>query len=342
MSHLFKIFIMPHPRSLNDVFDEQNLQALRELGEVIIHEGPELTEQEFSEVVMDAHVIMGVFDMPAERLARCKNLRAFINSEGNFLPNIDYDYCFRHGIRVLSASHVFAEPVAEISLAMAIDLGRGITRSDRLMRQGIESYGFAANSEARVLFNADVGLVGFGDLARSLLPLLKPFNVRIKVYDPWIPKMIVEQAGCTSVPLDEVLQTSTFIFILAGVTADNEGFLGEKQFALMQQGTIFLLLSRAAVVDFPAMLAAAASGRIRVATDVFPVEPVPADDPVRQLENTLLSPHQAGALEGVLKQMGRSITADIALISRGLPPMICKAAQPETASRFRSMPVSKS
>ena len=67
-----------------------------------------------------------------------------------------------------------------------------------------------------------------------------------------------------------------------------------------------------------------------------------ADDPVRGTPNIILSPHQAGAMESTLNAMGASITADIELIARGLPPAVCKVAQPETAMRFRSMPVSKS
>ena len=64
---------------------------------------------------------MGQFDLPASRLKRAQSLRAVFNVEGNFLPNIDYAYCFRSGIRVLSTSPVFAEPVAEAALGMPVE-----------------------------------------------------------------------------------------------------------------------------------------------------------------------------------------------------------------------------
>jgi phosphoglycerate dehydrogenase-like enzyme len=342
MTTPFRTFIMAHPRLVEDVFTEAHLARLRALGDLVIHEGDVLTDEDFERHVVPADIAMGIFDMPAERLARCRNLKAFVNSEGNFLPNIDYRHCFEHGIRVLSASHVFAEPVAEIGLAMAIDLGRGITEADRLMREGKEEYGFAANRTAQPLMRARVGLIGFGDLARALLPLLKPFTSAIEVYDPWVPALLIEQAGCRPVTLDSILTHSDFIFVLAGVTSENTGFLDKRAFDSMKMGACLLLLSRAAVVNFSDMLDAAASGRIRVATDVFPVEPVAPDDPVRRTPNIILSPHQAGAMEATLNAMGASITADIELIARGLPPAVCKVAQPETATRFRSMPVSKS
>jgi phosphoglycerate dehydrogenase-like enzyme len=75
------------------------------------------------------------------------------------------------------------------------------------------------------------------------------------------------------------------------VTSENQGFLGEREFRLMPEGSLFILLSRAGVVDFPAMLAAAGSGRIRVATDVFPEEPLPAGHPLLSMSNVVLTPH---------------------------------------------------
>ena len=68
-------------------------------------------------------------DLPRERLVRAQKLRAIFNVEGNFLPNIDYDYCFSHGIRVLIASPAFAVSVAEMALAFALDLARGVSKN---------------------------------------------------------------------------------------------------------------------------------------------------------------------------------------------------------------------
>ncbi|MNG20968.1 D-3-phosphoglycerate dehydrogenase [compost metagenome] len=110
----------------------------------------------------------------------------------------------------------------------------------------------------------------------------------------------------------------------------------------MQQGAALVLVSRAGVVDFEAMLDAVDSGHIRVATDVFPVEPVPADHRLRRIENLLLSPHQAGAMETALQQIGKRVVADAELMARGIAPVMCKAAQPESVSLFRSKPVDKS
>jgi phosphoglycerate dehydrogenase-like enzyme len=125
------IFLALAPRVVSDIFDENDLLRLRALGDVAIHEGGPVTEGIFEEKAAKAEIIIGQIDLPEPRLKRATPLRAVFNVEGNFLPNIDYAYCFRNGIRVLNISPVFAEPVAEAALGMAIDLARGITRSDR-------------------------------------------------------------------------------------------------------------------------------------------------------------------------------------------------------------------
>src|SRR5262249_59081000 len=127
---------------------------------------------------------------------------------------------------------------------------------------------------------APVGLVGFGDLGRTLRQLLVPFRTKVAVYDPWLPDDAILAQDCRPAPLDELLAPSRVVFVFASPTTENQGFIGAREFALMRPGSVFLLMSRAGVVDFPAMLAAAQSGRIKVATDVFPDEPAPQGDPI--------------------------------------------------------------
>jgi phosphoglycerate dehydrogenase-like enzyme len=109
----------------------------------------------------------------------------------------------------------------------------------------------------------------------------------------------------------------------------------------MQPGAALVLVSRAAVVDFDAMLDSAAKGHIRVATDVYPEEPLGAKHRARSTDNIIMCAHQAGALESAIRQIGKLVVADAELIARGLPPIVCKPAQPETVGLMRSKPVSK-
>ena len=132
------------------------------------------------------------------------------------------------------------------------------------------------------------------------------------------------------------------MFVFAAATSDNQGFLGERELRLIPPGGVLLLMSRAGVVDFDALVRVVAEGRIRAAADVFPEEPLGPDHPARGLEGMLLSPHRAGGMPEAFLEIGRLAVADLELVLRGLPPVACKRAEPETVGRMRSRPVERS
>ncbi|WP_025661285.1 hydroxyacid dehydrogenase [Rhizobium sp. IBUN] len=336
------ILVDPLPRTLDLIMTPDVRRRLEQLGDVVVSEDRQMPADQVEALLPDTVLIFGQTDMPKERLNRAPRLKAIINVESNFLPNIDYQACVERGIWVITPASAFASPVAEAALGMAIDLARGITMADRQFRAGVEDYGLAGNEGTFRFASAPVGLVGFGDLGRQLRELVRPFRNTVRVFDPWLPAEIIERLDCMPASLDEVLSQSRVVFVFASVTSENEGFIGRREFALMQPGSAFLLMSRAAVVDFPAMLEAVGSGHIRAATDVFPDEPVAPDDPVRKVEGLLLSAHRTGGTRDAFYALGSMAVADAELIMKGLPPQLCRRADPATASRLRSKPVSVS
>jgi phosphoglycerate dehydrogenase-like enzyme len=333
------ILVDPLPRTLEVICEPDVRAKLESLGELIIHEQGQMPDAMIDKYLPEASIVIGQTRLDRERLQRAGKLKAIINVETNFTDAIDYDYCFAKGIHVLTPGSAFADVVAESALGMAIDLARGITVADRDFRRTRESYGLDGNIGSFSLMGADVGLIGFGDLARAFLRLVQPFDCNIKVYDPWVPDYVLHKHGVAPAALHEILSASRVIIVFAGVTSENQGFLGRKELSLIRRDAVFLLMSRAAVVDFPAFVDLVNDGRFRAATDVFPVEPVPPDDPVRNVENLLLSAHRTGGMPQALFDIGRQAVADAELILKGLPPVVCRKAQRETVSRFRSMPV---
>jgi len=335
------ILVDPLPRTLDRICDAETRLRLEALGQLEISEDRPMPDDVVERLLPEAVLLIGQTAMPRERLDRAPRLKAIFNVEGNFLPNVDYQACRERGIWVLTPSAAFAPLVAETALAMAIDLARGITAADRAFRAGTEKYGLAGNEGCFQFAGVPVGLIGFGELGRALRALLVPFRNPVAVYDPWLPDELIRAHDCRPAPLDEVLAGSRVVFVFAGVTTENQGFIGRREFALLRPGTVFLLMSRAAVVDFPEMVSAARSGRIRVATDVFPEEPVPAGDPMRAVDGLLLSAHRSGGIPEAHRQIGRMTVADAELILRGLPPQLCRRADPEVASRLRSKPIER-
>ncbi len=332
------VLLDPHPRDNAMILGPADRLRLQALAEVVSVEAGAVPDAAVEACLPRVSVIVGQTVLPAERLARAPNLRAVLNVEGNFFPNVDYAACFARGIRVASAAPAFARPVAEYGLALALDLARGITGADRDFRQGRERYGWRGNLGAQSLFGADLGLIGFGNIARALVDLLRPFGCTLRGFDPWLPDSLLREHGVAPVPLEELLSRSRMVFVLAAPTSNNRHLIGAPELAGMPDGAGLILLSRAELVDYVALQAALAGGRIRAAIDVFPQEPLAPDHPLRQCGNAILSSHRAGGIESALKTIGAMVVDDLALVLRGLPPVRMQAAQPETVGLQRSTP----
>jgi phosphoglycerate dehydrogenase-like enzyme len=333
------IIVDPLPRTLDLIMDRPTRARLEQIGELVVSEDRPMPDEMVERHLGEAMFIIGQTAMPRGRIEQAPNLKAIFNVETNFLPNIDYAACQERGINVLTPASAFAAPVAEAALGMAIDLARGITGADRKFRAGKEAYGLAGNSDTFRFAGAPVGIIGFGDLGRELRRLIVPFGNPVMIHDPWLPAELIRKHDAEPVSLDDLLRRARIVFVFASVTTENQGFLGAREFALMPEGSAFLLMSRAAVVDFAAFLAAVESGHIRAATDVFPDEPVGKDDPVRHLPGLLLSAHRTGGTRDAFYEIGRMTVADAELIARGLPPRLCRRADPAVAGRLRSKAV---
>ncbi len=331
----------PLPRSLELIFHPEQAALLRQQYE-IVETNDEALAALADDVLERAKYIIGQPPLSTDTLSRLKSLRCIFNVESNLIQNMPYDEAFERGIHVVTTGAVFAQPVAEMAIAMALNLARGVVDGDVAFRAGGELWGFEGNKSARLLSGADVGIIGFGDLGKALNRLLAGFRTKTKVFDPWLPKSVLLDQGVMPASLDEVLSTSDFVFVVAAVTSENQQFLNAGSFAKLRNGAAFILVSRAEVVDFDALIDAVRSGHIVAASDVYPQEPLAKDHPVRNLPGFLRSAHRAGALTSAFKMMGEMVLEDMELIDKGLPPMRCKRAERETVSRMRSKPVDKS
>ncbi len=330
----------PEPRTLELIFTDAARKELHRKYDILEAE-PDAVAKLPAETLARVRYVLGQPPLPAKAIDAMTSLRCVLNVESNLFNNMPYETLFERGIHVVTTGAVFAEPVAELGLAMALNLARGIVNADLDFRNGKELWGGDGNASARLLSGSNVGIIGFGDLGKALNRVLSGFRARIRVSDPWLPPSILRDHGVEPASLDEVLSKSDFVFVVASVTSDNEGFLGAKAFAKMRKGAALILLSRAGVVDFDALMEAVRSGHIVAASDVFPQEPLPLDHPVRSLPNFLRSAHRAGALDIAFKRMGDMVLEDMELMDRGLPPMRCKRAERETVARMRSKPVTR-
>ena len=329
----------PFPRTLDLIFTKKKLKELKTKYTLIV--APSKNKKKFYESnIHKASFIMGQPDLDKKLLSKAIKLKAIVNVESNFMNNVDYKYCHKRGIHVIATSPVFSKPVAEIALGMTLSLLRNIHEAHFDFLKGKEKYGLESNLKASMLSGKKIGLLGFGDLAKSLYPLLLPFTKDISVYDPWLPKNVIKRYGFQPINLKDMFSKCEVIYVLAAVTTENKNLIDKKLLNRMKPNTLFILMSRAAVVNFKDLVTRLKKGDIYVATDVFPEEPVRKNDPIRKVKNILFSAHRAGALKEAFFDMGNIVLKDMDLILKNQKPKYCKKAQLKTVELLSSKPVS--
>jgi len=145
------------------------------------------------------------------------------------------------------------------------------------------------------LFGRRVGLHGFGQVARELIALLKPFGCIISAYAPDVDATTETRHGVKpAASLEALFADNEIVVELAPLIPETTGLVTEKLLRLIRPGGVFVNVGRGAVVDEAALLRVAQEGRIAVGLDVFSIEPLPADSGFRGLPNVTLTPHLAG------------------------------------------------
>ncbi|MCY4466217.1 MAG: hydroxyacid dehydrogenase [Chloroflexi bacterium] len=330
------VIVDPHFRRMDEIFSPADKQRLVDLVDVVWGHDEPMPQADFLRALPTAEALICSGWTYGDVLAKAPKLRAIMDVSGGFPRSLDYDACYKRRIRVLSAAPAFARQVAEFSLGLAIASAREIAYGDRLMRRGQEKYLWHGNVGAFMLYDKPVGIIGYGSLARALHPLLQPFNVTISAFDPWLSDGYLRRQGVTPMPLEELLTSSRFIFVMAVPSAENRAMISRELLELIPRNAVFVLASRAHVVDFDALTELALAGKFKVATDVFPIEPLPADHAIRRAEGALLSAHRAGSVDEAMTELGEMVVDDLEAVVRGLPPRRLQMAEPELSMRYAS------
>ncbi|HRW04377.1 MAG TPA: NAD(P)-dependent oxidoreductase [Caldilineaceae bacterium] len=341
MSSKLNVLLDPHTRRIDEIFSTADQARLHEVAEIQWgHDDPmPLAEAAAALATVDA-VICAKWRY-GDALYHAPKLRAILTVSGGFPLDFDYDYCFDRRIRVLSVAPAFGPQVAEMALGMAIAAARDLVGGDRAMRAGNEHYLHKGNIGNFSLYHQPVGFIGYGGLAKALQPLLTPFGCTIGVYDPWLGRGYLARQGVVPMDLDTLLTTSRFIFVLAVPSEENRALLSREKLALIPQDAVFVLISRAHVVDFDALTELVMAGRFRAAIDVFPQEPLDPMHPIRHAEHAILSAHRAGSVREQMWLLGEMVVDDLEAIALGMPPRRLQVAEPELVARYRSNSVTE-
>ncbi len=314
-------FLMPEARR-GQVFTPAAIERLRSLGEVVAPAGDtKAVAAQLPEVLPEADAALTGWGSPPitpDLLARASRLRIIAHSAGSIRAIIPVE-AFDRGIAVSHAADIIAEAVSEATLALILTGLRRFHLMDQALKAGrpwAEANRLYAGHQ---LAGKTVGLIGCGYVARRVIALLKPFGVRILVYDPYLPAERAAELGVIPTSLDAVFGESDVVSNHAPITPETRHMIGAKQLALLKQGSIFVNTARAWAIDQDALARELATGRFWAALDVFEPEPPPADSPLLKLDNAFLTPHQAGmTVETYLKQ-GAAMIEELERFFAGQP-----------------------
>ncbi len=246
------------------------------------------------ERMCDADIaVISNIKLPATVLSQCPKLR-YLSVGFTGLDHIDLDYCRENNIQVQNAAGYSTIAVSELAVGMMLDLLRGITTMDSVIRQG-KSRGTFLGGELR---GKTVGVVGTGAIGNATIRLLLAFGAKVIAYSR-TERPDVKALGVEYMPLADIMRQSDIVTLHTPLTDKTRGLIGKKQIALMKPYALLVNTARGPVCDIAAVAAALREGRIAgAAFDVFEQEPpLPLDHPLLSAPNCLLTPHVAFATE---------------------------------------------
>ncbi len=220
---------------------------------------------------------------------------------------INLDECERNGIAVFNAPYSNTRSVVELSVGEMIMLIRNIPEKSIKMHEGI--WDKSANNSFEIR-GKKIGLLGYGNIGTQLSVICEALGMKVYFYDA-VDKLALGNAQkCNT--LEELLNTVDVLSIHVDGRKSNANIIGEKEFAQMKNGVIFLNLSRGHVVEVPALVNAIKSGKVfGAAVDVFPYEPKTNDEEfvndLRGLKNVILTPHIGGSTEEAQSNIGEFV-----------------------------------
>ena len=229
-----------------------------------------------------------------ERMEQCEVIARY----GIGVDIVDVESATRKGIQVTNVQNYCIEEVADHAIAMWLTLVRKLPDYDRATHKGI--WQWQTGQPIYRTRGRTMGVVSFGKIGQAIASRAKAFGVIVIAYDPYLPANIAAERGVELVSKDELLIRSDYVLMQAPMTADTHHFLSDKEFSMMKPGAIVVNTGRGPTIDNAALYKALTEGHLSAAAlDDPEEEPAkrakwsPADNPLFDLPNVLVTPHAA-------------------------------------------------
>lgn len=270
---------------------EKEIEILKDTAQVIVDNSWE--REKILKIIPDIDgllVDVGV-QIDREIIEKAKKLKIIVEY-GVGIDNIDIEAATEKGIHVCNLPDVFTNEVAEFTAGLILALAKGIIKEDSdIKKKGLWDSG--AYSPI-LLAGKTLGFIGYGKIARKLKKLLYGFDLKYVAYDPYIDKDILSKENIIKKGLDELLKVSDIVSIHVPLTKDTKNLINKNKLSLMKKSAMLVNVSRGTIVNESDLYDALKDGKIfGAAIDVLAVESSVKDNPLRKLDNIIMTPHIA-------------------------------------------------
>lgn len=297
MAKPFKVFIPElFPPALNQ------REMLEEIAEVKIGHGEVYREEELIDEIKDVDGILMTSKVRITKnvIDAGKKLKV-ISKYGVGVDTIDVEYATKREILVCYTPGVNSDAVAEHTLGLILATLQKIPQSMAYLRKGGWREEKFLGEE---LTGATVGIIGFGNIGFRLAKKLSGFEIRLLVYDPYVPNERIEKAGGEKVDLSDLLRQSEIVSLNLALTSETFHLIGENELRQMKSTSYIINTARGPLLDEKALYRALQEGWIAGAgLDVFEEEPAKMDNPLFSLDNVVVTPHLGGSTYKARKRL---------------------------------------
>jgi phosphoglycerate dehydrogenase-like enzyme len=274
----------------------------------------------YADALMPATVVItgwGAPPLDEQILANAPHLRLLAHTGASVKPFVTAE-SWRRGIKVTQAGAAMAQSVAERALAMTLGLLQRVPYADRVLHDS-GSWDDARAGRRHEISGARVGVIGASRTGRAYAKMVLALNASVQMYDPYLSDAVARELGVRRVDLRTLLSTSLVVAMHAPVTDETKGMLGVKELACMPDGSVLINTARADLIDTGPLIAELATGRIAAGFDVYDVEPLSDQHPLRRLSNVVLTPHTAGNTVESRRRAGEIVVDEIRRFLDGQP-----------------------
>ncbi|GAA2979339.1 hydroxyacid dehydrogenase [Streptomyces drozdowiczii] len=260
----------------------------------------------------------GATPLTEQVLAAAPRLRAVVHAAGSVKHHIT-DACWERGLAVSSAAGANALPVAEYTLATILLANKRVPHSAHVYREVRADHDWRAELDGAGNYHRTVGIVGASRIGRRVIELLRPFDLRVLLYDPFVTAEEAARLGAEPVGLEELCARADVVSVHAPQLPETHHMISARQLSLMRTGSTLINTARGSLIDEAALLREVVPGRLHAVLDVTDPELPPADSPLYDLPNVLLTPHVAGSLGNELHRMTDHTLDELERYAAGLP-----------------------